>query len=133
MEYYKVLAKCGHVGKNNYILKWFYVKAQDGKEAAKIVRFKPRVKHDHKDAIVDVIKISLDDYIKGIKTMSSDMYFKVDNSTDQRLCNCVKLEDLHPEEEKMQYKKKGIGRRLRDECLYEELGKEIQGGMLYDR
>ncbi len=133
MKYYKVLAKCGHVGRNNYILKWFYVKAQDGKEAAKKVRFTPRVKHDHKDAIIDVIDINIDDYIKGIKAMSSDMYFKVDNSTDQRLYNCIKKEDLLPEEEKTKYKKKGIGRRLRDEYLDREWKKEIQGGIAYDR
>lgn len=26
-KYYKVCAKCGHVGRNYFILKWFYVKA----------------------------------------------------------------------------------------------------------
>lgn len=54
MNYYKVRAKCGHVGRNNYIIKPFFVKANDGKEAAKIVRNTPRVKHDHKYAIIDV-------------------------------------------------------------------------------
>ena len=37
-KYYKVYAKCGHVGRNSYILKWFYVKAESGSEAAKKVR-----------------------------------------------------------------------------------------------
>ena len=57
-EYYKVLAKCGHVGRHRYITKWFYVKASSGKEAAYIVRYKPRVKHDHKDAIREVVSIN---------------------------------------------------------------------------
>ena len=72
--YYKVLAKCGHVGRNNYIIKCFYVKANDGEEAAKIVRQKPRVKHHHKDAIRDVIAIELEEYLTGLKIMEADMY-----------------------------------------------------------
>ena len=36
--YYKVLAKCGHVGRNNYIEKDFFIKANSGKEAAYRVR-----------------------------------------------------------------------------------------------
>ena len=64
-EYYKVLAKCGHVGRHRYITKWFYVKASSGKEAAYIVRYKPRVKHDHKDAIREVVPINYDEYIES--------------------------------------------------------------------
>lgn len=57
MNMYKVIAKCGHVGKGKYIQIAFAVKANDGKEAAKIVRKFPRVKHDKKDAIINVIKL----------------------------------------------------------------------------
>ena len=52
--FYKVTAKCGHVGRNNYIEKDFFVKADSGRDAALIVRCKPRVKHDRKDAILSV-------------------------------------------------------------------------------
>ena len=83
MKYYKVLAKCGHVRRNRYILKWFYLKADSGKEAARIIRFTPRVKHHHKDAIREVVIIDYDEYVNGIKIMTSDMYFNVHNSTDQ--------------------------------------------------
>ena len=48
--FYRVKAKCGHVGRNNYIVKNFYVVASSGKEAAHKVRYFPRVKHDRKDA-----------------------------------------------------------------------------------
>lgn len=37
MRYFKVEAKCGHVRRNNYILKEFYVKAESKKEAARIL------------------------------------------------------------------------------------------------
>ena len=82
--YYAVDAKCGHVGKNNYIVKTFYVEADSGKDAAKIVRAKPRVKHDQKDAIRKVRKITLDEYSFGVEAMKEDPYFNVYNSSDQR-------------------------------------------------
>lgn len=130
--YYKVLAKCGHVGRNNYIIKCFYVKANDGEEAAKIVRQKPRVKHRHKDAIRDVIAIELEEYLTGLKIMEADMYFKVQNSSDQRLYNCVKQEDIYPEEDKKKYKKPRNGQRLRALAMEKEMKKYVQGGWMND-
>ena len=130
--YYKVLAKCGHVGRNNYIIKCFYVKANDGEEAAKIVRQKPRVKHHHKDAIRDVIAIELEEYLTGLKIMEADMYFKVKNSSDQRLYNCVKQEDIYPEEDKKKYKKPRNGQRLRALEMEKEMKKYVQGGWMND-
>ena len=130
--YYKVLAKCGHVGRNNYIIKCFYVKANDGEEAAKIVRQKPRVKHHHKDALRDVIAIELEEYLTGLKIMEADMYFKVQNSSDQRLYNCVKQEDIYPEEDKKKYKKPRNGQRLRALEMEKEMKKYVQGGWMND-
>ena len=62
MKYYIVTAKCGHVGKNKYILIDFPVVAEDGETAAQIVRLIPRVKHDHKDAIKEVKQVDYDLY-----------------------------------------------------------------------
>ncbi|MGN1372736.1 MAG: hypothetical protein ACI4VK_01660 [Candidatus Coproplasma sp.] len=59
--YFEVQAKCGHVGRHNYVIKNFYVKAESGKEAARKIRLAPRVKHDRKDAIIRVKQI---DYTK---------------------------------------------------------------------
>ena len=58
-NFYKITAKCGHVGKKNYIPIKFAVCAEDGKEAAKKVRNFARVKDNHKDAILDVKSISI--------------------------------------------------------------------------
>ena len=85
MNYYEVKAKCGHVGRNNYIIKCFYVYACNKKEAASITRYMPRVKHHHKDAIINVEEISYDDYLLGKKSIYCDPYFNVTNSSDQRL------------------------------------------------
>ena len=88
MKYYEVEAKCGHVGRNNYILKKIYVCANNGKEAAKFVRKMGRVKHDHKDAIKNVTEISFTDYKIGRQEMSNDNYFHVHSKQDQNaLCN----------------------------------------------
>ena len=76
MKYYVVSAKCGHVGRNNYIIKKFYVKAETGENAAQIVKDKPRVKHTRRDAIQAVIEINEEQYLQGLKEIRDDMYFK---------------------------------------------------------
>ena len=64
INFYEVIAKCGHVGKKHYIPIKFAVKAETGEEAAKIVRDFSRVKHNHKDAILSVAKIDYERYLE---------------------------------------------------------------------
>lgn len=131
--YYKVLAKCGHVGRNKYILKWFYLIANDRVEAAKIARRKPRVKHHNKDAIREVINIEPQEYLMGIESMEKDMYFHVHNSSDQRLYNCVNPADLYPEEEdERKYRKPRNGQRIRWVALEKYIKKYLKGEWMYD-
>lgn len=105
MNYYKVVAKCGHVGRGHYILKDFFIEAEDGKEAAYMVRFRPRVKHHWKDAIVTVTLISKEEFIRGRELQKNDLYFNVTNSTEQRLSGAVDYEQVF-EFEKPERKKK---------------------------
>lgn len=130
--YYKVFTKFGHVRRNKYILKWIYLKADNASEAAKKAKFTSRVKHHHKDAIKEVVKIDLKEYQNGLKIMSEDMYFRVHNQKDQKLYNCVKQEEIYPENEKIKYKKERNGQRLRCLVKEKEMEKEIQGGYNYD-
>lgn len=88
-RYYKVVAKCGHVGRNNYIPVQFAVIALNGKEAAKKVRNFPRVKHNHKDAILNCIEISYADYLQLANINSKDEYLQCKNIQQQR-----KIENL---------------------------------------
>lgn len=104
--YFKVKAKCGHVGRNNYIEKLFYVVADSGKEAAYNVRFQPRVKHDRKDAILSVEKISKEEFELGVKYFKTDMYFHVSNSTEQRLVGAVNPQEIKREPTRCKYGKK---------------------------
>ena len=85
MKMYKVVAKCGHVGKGHYVEKIFAVKAEDGKEAAERVRMFPRVKHHHKDAIRSVELISIGEYIELRAAQEADPFFFCRNVQEQRL------------------------------------------------
>ena len=62
-KFYKVTCKCGHVGKKWFIRISFPVNAESGKEAAQIARSIPRVKHDHKDAILGCVEIDYEEYL----------------------------------------------------------------------
>lgn len=105
MKYYKVVAKCGHVGRGRYIVKSFYVVANDGKEAAAKVRWLPRVKHHWKNAIEAVCEIDKQDYIDGKLAYWNDKYFQAKNSSQQRLLQCVVLDEICEQESK-DYKRK---------------------------
>lgn len=84
MKAYKVIAKCGHVGQNFYIDKVFAVMAETGKDAAEKVRYMPRVKHHHKDAIRSVEEISIKEFWKLKRIIDEDAYFSCHNIQDQR-------------------------------------------------
>lgn len=62
-KFYKVTCKCGHVGKQYFIRISFPINADSGKEASEIARSLPRVKHDHKDAILDCKEIDYEEYL----------------------------------------------------------------------
>ncbi len=94
MKYFKVAAKCGHVGRGHYIIKNFFVKAENGKDAAYKVRFSPRVKHDWKDAIVSVVLVTIEEYVQGRNRQNQDLYFNVTNSSDQKLYGAIDYDEV---------------------------------------
>ena len=61
-KYFKVTCKCGHVGVKHYIRISLPVIAATRKGAAEIARYIPRVKHDHKDAILECKEITLGEF-----------------------------------------------------------------------
>ncbi len=97
MWYFKVTAKCGHVGRRHYIVKDFYIEATSGKEAAFKVRYTPRVKHNRKDAILSVEVITKAEYLIGKAVQAEDPYFQVHSSTEQRRCGAVDYDVILPE------------------------------------
>ena len=99
MKYYKVNAKCGHVGRGHFTNKDFYVKATDGKDAAYRVRFSPRVKHDWKYAINSVELITKEEFVLGRELQVNDLYFSVTNSSEQKFYGAIDYEQVFDCEE----------------------------------
>lgn len=83
MRYYEVTAKCGHVGKRFYIPITFPVRAHSAAEAASVTRAFPRVKHDHKDAILSVKEVDVDEYDDQWTVNNYDPYLRCQNHQDQ--------------------------------------------------
>lgn len=108
MKLFKVTAKCGHVGKNYYVIKSFPVQASDGKEAARIARNIPRVKHHHKDAIISVEEITLAEYYLLIQQNKNDPYFSCQNIQDQRRYDEVVYSEFHQKERYSEINRKTV-------------------------
>ena len=83
-NYYKVKCKCGHVGRGYYIPIDFPVIANNAKEAVQIARFIPRCKHHHKNCILEVTKISYEEFIAINKTNNEDPYLLCKSIQQQR-------------------------------------------------
>ena len=111
-KYFAVTTKCGHVGRKYYLPVTFPVVAESGKEAARLGRYIPRVKHAHKDAILDVRKISYEEYLLLVDENKNNMYLKCENKQQQKSW-CLNIKDLVLEDE---HKKKL--------CYYKEKRKE---------
>ena len=83
LKFYRVTCKCGHVGRQFFIRIDFPVNADSGKEAAEIARNLPRVKHDHKDAILNCVEIDYEEYEIIRKINNNDPYLQCKNPQEQ--------------------------------------------------
>jgi len=117
MSYYKVTAKCGHVGKGFYYKGDFYITADNARAAAKYVRECPRVKHDHQDAILSVDEVEYQDYICGKAEESKKPYYHCESKQEQYLywdeISQFIFEDSHQEELLQRSQKKTIRHSLK--------------------
>ena len=128
-KYFKVVAKCGHVGRKHYVPVAFAVEAETGKEAAKLTRFFPRVKHDHKDAILDCKEVSYEEF-QELKTINlNDEYLKCHSKQDQSLIDLTnRLEDdNHYREDKFRHIPSNEDRLKRQQRIeYKKKKEQIQ-------
>ena len=85
LDMFEVVCKCGHVGKSHYVKIHFPVLARSGKEAARIARDLPRVKHDHKDAILNVWKIDRNRFYELRENNDNDPYLR---------CTCIQDQNI---------------------------------------
>lgn len=90
INYYKVTAKCGHVGKRNYIPINFAVKAESASEASQIVKRFPRVKKQLWDCIIASVQISKKEYKQLLKINRKDPYLN---------CRCARDHSMVLDEE----------------------------------
>lgn len=132
MKYYKVKVKCGHVGRNKFIEKCLYIKAENGKQAARKARLTSRVKHHQKNAIISVKEINLNEYSYGIRINFQDPYFQAHSKQEQNYLNAVKEEEIQEEPKKAKYRVNQIGKRLRDVILAKELDQQIKEVSYYE-
>ena len=84
-RYFKVTCKCGHVGNKYFIRISFPIVATCGKDASSIARYIPRVKHDHKDAILDCKEISSKEYLELQIINNKDPYLKCECKQEQEM------------------------------------------------
>lgn len=89
-KYFIVDAICGHVGRNNGIVKSFPVTAENAKHAAAVARKFPRVKHDYKYAIQSVREVTKEEYLKQKEINNEDPYLLSKSKYEQNL-NCDNL------------------------------------------
>lgn len=112
-NYFEVVAKCGHVGRRFYYRGVFYIAAEDGKAAAKAVREFPRVKHDHRDAILQVTRVSEEEYLEGWVRYAKDPYFRCKNIQEQGIYWEEISAHIYPEEKYLEEEKERPHRRRR--------------------
>ena len=137
-KYFSVETKCGHVGRLNCVWIKFAICAESAKEAAAIARQIARVKHHHKNAIKEVVEITVDEFCKLKAINDTDPYLHAKNHREQlqiegfeerieldeyniarKYQNSSKKESLEFRVKKAQMRKKSHQRALR-EYFYEE-------------
>ena len=82
-KYFSVTTKCGHVGRLNCVWIKFAICAETAKEAAAIARQIARVKHHHKNAIKEVVEITVDEFCKLKAINDIDPYLHAKNHREQ--------------------------------------------------
>lgn len=85
LEMFEAVCKCGHVGTDQYFEGHFAIKAATRKEAAEKARWIPRVKHHHKDAVLNVIKIDQERFNEIRAKNDREGYLRCTCIQDQRM------------------------------------------------
>ena len=81
-KYFLVTAMCGHVGKLKYIPKNFAVFASNAPEASQLVKTFPRVKRHRKNAILECVEITYEQYLVQRDINRRDPYLNAKRHAD---------------------------------------------------
>jgi hypothetical protein len=82
-RYFKVVTKCGHVGRYNCIWINFAIVAESKQQVADKVREEGRVKRDHKDFIKEIKEISFEEFMELKAQNDADPYLHCKNIQEQ--------------------------------------------------
>ena len=135
MKYYLVTAKCGHVRRMFFIPVTYSVEALSRSEAAAAAREIPRVKHDHRDAILEVTEVSYEEYLCQKNKNLLDPYLRIHTRKEHRELLPLFAFRIEPETKKDYSKKSEIskkevyhkGERIRHPKKYFRIYKELTG------
>lgn len=83
-KYFKVIAKCGHVGKGNYVPVAFAVKAESRSAASQNVMRYHRVKKQLSNAIISCDEIDKKSYKELVRVNANDPYLQCKCNRQQR-------------------------------------------------
>ncbi len=84
LKKYIVEAKGGHVGRMYYMPVRLPIEATSKKEAARIARDTPRIKHHHEDAILSVVAVTDKAFYEQVKINKADPYLQIKNSSEKK-------------------------------------------------
>lgn len=115
MKYFEVVAKCGHVGRDHYYEGHFPVRAADKKQAARQIKQAPRVKKDHKDAILSVTEIDEKAYWELVAKHDAEPFFHYDSSGKQ---NFDDIKDSLRIETEIQFRHRELSKYNKDKPTY---------------
>ncbi|MCI5820157.1 MAG: hypothetical protein MRZ86_06200 [Acidaminococcus sp.] len=74
--YFRVIAKCGNLGKRAYVPISFAVKAQNAKEAVEVAKNQPYVRKDFASPIISITEIDKESYEYLVAVNQNDPFFK---------------------------------------------------------
>ena len=83
-KYFRVIAKCGHVGKGNYVPVAFAVKAESRSAASQKVMGYRRVKKQLNDAILSCVEIDKKSYKELMRVNANNPYLHCKCNRQQR-------------------------------------------------
>ena len=90
-RYFSVECKCGHTGSRMYYIPIkFAIIASNAREAAKLGRWKSRVKHHHKDCVLGVDELSEEEYYMLLLDNKRDPFLNCQSIQEQK---CFDFED----------------------------------------
>lgn len=82
-KYFEVIAKGGHVGRDKYYECHFPVCAPNKEIASLYSKNLPRIKKDHKDAILEIIEVTKEEFLSICQKFDINPYFHCNSKHEQ--------------------------------------------------